>query len=113
MLSHVSADTQILIQDSLFMNNVAGSFRLHKNLPGDDSVQVDDDHISLNTSCCVGTMRSDEYKFFLLYLLWADTYTCPIVGPLVPPPCFGFLVTSLQGFKARVGSTLTMRSDNS
>ena len=57
ILSQASPDTQILIQDSLFMNNVAGSYRLHKNLPDDDFVLVNDDLITLNTTCCLGTLR--------------------------------------------------------
>ena len=40
------------------------------------------------------------FSFFLKFLL----DTCLFVGPLIP--CFGLLVTSLLGFKARVGSAL-------
>ena len=42
-----------------------------------------------------------QETFFLFYFL-ADT--CPFWGDWYP--CFGFLVTSPLGFKARVGSAL-------
>ena len=50
---------------------------------------------------CVGDGEPGSLvKFFLKFLL----DTSPFVGPLIP--CFGLLLTSPLGFKARVGSAL-------
>ena len=56
-------------------------------------------HFQSNWSC---DNRFKCFVFFLKFLFLSDTFTYPILGPLVP--LFGFLVTSPLGFKARVGS---------
>ena len=61
-------------------------------------------HMTTNKhKCLTYDLRFPQKKnFFKVFL--SDTFISPILGPLVP--CFGFLVTSPLGFKARVGSAL-------